>query len=91
MYHLNLTILPCHTPAAVEVEVEQADGTLLLDDVLTRSRLENVTFGGAIVFQLNVTIQHEDDAIILKVSADVSERVGIQVEAFFLCVDDCPT
>ncbi len=64
----NITILPCHTPPAVAVKVVQSsDGSVLLDDVLTRSRLENVTLGRTTLFRLNVTIKHADDALILKV------------------------
>ena len=63
----NFTILPCHTPPAVAVRVVQSGGNVLLDDVLTRSRMENVTLGGTTVLRLNITVQHENDAIILKV------------------------
>lgn len=62
----NLTVLPCDTPPAIAVQVT-AGGRVLVDEVLTRSRLENVTVGGTTVLRLNVSVKYTTDAMLLKV------------------------
>ena len=38
LYPFSVTILPCNTPPAVEFTVSDADGTMLVDETVSRSR-----------------------------------------------------
>lgn len=66
-YQANMTVFPCNEPPAIGIRVTSSDGSVVVDDVLTRSRVENITVGGTTVLRLNVTIRHTVDAILLKV------------------------
>lgn len=63
----NLTVLPCHSPPAIEIKVIRNDGTVLIDDTLVRSRLENITVGATVITRLDITVRHSFNDIIVKV------------------------
>ena len=84
LLHSNLTVLPCHEPPAIRIQVTSSNGSVLIDDVLTRSRLENVTFGGTTLLRLNVSIQHTADAILLKVWLEIDISTKLHIFKFLL-------
>ncbi len=66
--HLEMTVLPCNNPPAIQVTVTELDGHVVYDNVVTNSALVPVPVLGNVAFYLNITVRHSDESITVKVS-----------------------
>ncbi len=81
-----MIILPCNNPPAVEFILWGADGEVLVNETLVKTRRRPITYGGLPLFDLVVEVRHvtsPQDAIVVKVSLCVRVQV-----CMFVCADD---
>ena len=77
-HHIEMGVLPCNTPPALHVTVQDPDGLVLYDNILTNSAMVPIQANGFTFFNLDVTILQSEtmDAVTVKVKLHI-ENVAL--------------